>query len=298
VRLVRFDGDRIGAILGDLTDFAGVQPGAWPPIGMVSFIARYCDDIQAIETAAMDAPRRPLGAVRLECPVDWPNKLIAYPANYDAHTAEHRRSQHGLISTYTAAGQGFFLKANSSLSGPSDPIILPPVPDRKVHHECELAIIIDRGGRSISRDDALSHIFGYSCLVDVVIRGKEERVMRKSFDTFCPLGPWIVTADEIADPTSLELELTVNGEVRQRTNTRDLKVDIPGMIEMASSVMTLYPGDIIATGTPEGVGPIRVGDRLVSDVAGIGKLELDIVAGHEGNHSVWDKTSKHASQPL
>src|SRR4029079_10549899 len=156
----------------------------------------------------------------------------------------------GLISTFAANDQGFFLKANSSLSGPADPIVLPPLRNRETHHECELAIIIGKGGRDIPLQSALDHIFGYSCLLDLVVRGKEERVMRKSFDTFCPLGPWIVTADEIADPFDIGLELRVNGELRQKANTRDLIVDIPNMITMASSTMTLFPGDIIATGAP------------------------------------------------
>ena len=113
--------------------------------------------------------------------------------------------------------------------------------------------------------------------------------MRKSFDTFCPLGPWILTADEMPDPANIELELRVNGELRQKANTRNLIVDIPEMINMASSTMTLYPGDIIATGTPSGVGPIAAGDKLVSSVAGVGELVLDVVQGDHGHHAIWDK---------
>ena len=113
--------------------------------------------------------------------------------------------------------------------------------------------------------------------------------MRKSFDTFCPLGPWIVTADEIPDPAAIDLELRVNGELRQKASTRDLIVDIPEMINMASSTMTLYPGDVIATGTPSGVGPIAAGDRLVSAIKGVGELVLDVVQGEHGHHVIWDK---------
>jgi 2-keto-4-pentenoate hydratase/2-oxohepta-3-ene-1,7-dioic acid hydratase in catechol pathway len=103
----------------------------------------------------------------------------------------------GLISKFDASGQGFFLKANSSLGGPNDPIVLPALIDREIHHECELAIIIGKGGRSISPERALDHVFGYSCLVDVVVRGTEEWVMHKSFDSFCPMGPYLTTADEV-----------------------------------------------------------------------------------------------------
>src|SRR5258708_30792806 len=189
------------------------------------------------------AERISLSKAQLNCPVAWPNKVIAYPANYHAHIGEMKTGT-GLISKFDASGQGFFLKANSSLSGPTDPIVLPALPDREIHHECELAIIIGKGGRSISRERAHEDIFGYSCLIDVVVRGKEERVMRKSFDSFFPMSPYLVTADEVPNYDDIDLELSVNGELRQKANTRDLIVGVPEMIAMASSVMTLFPGDI------------------------------------------------------
>ncbi len=193
----------------------------------------------------------PLGTVRLLTPVPWPNKVVAYPVNYHEHGVE-------MGSSYRANNQGFFLKPPSALSGPADPIVLPVNAGRRIDHECELAVIIGKQGRDIPRAAWREHVFGYSCLIDAVIRGKEERVTRKGFDTFCPVGPWIVTEDEIGDAVhSLQGRLWVNGELRQDANTRDLVLDIPGMIEMASSVMTLYPGDIIATGTPAGVGPMQ-----------------------------------------
>ena len=131
-------------------------------------------------------------------------------------------------------------------------------------------------------------MFGYSCLIDAVIRGKEERVARKAFDTFCPVGPWIVTEDEIGDAAhNLQGRLWVNGEIRQVANTRDLVLDIPGMIEMASSVMTLYPGDIIASGTPSGVGPMRPGDKVKIEFERIGSMELDVIQGTTGRYSIF-----------
>ena len=130
--------------------------------------------------------------------------------------------------------------------------MLPVVPGREVHDESELAIVVGRGGRDIPRERWADHVFGYACLLDMVVRGREERVFRKAFDTFCPVGPWITTADEVGDPTDIGMRLWVNDELRQDANTRDLVLDIPGMIEMASAVMTLHPGDIIATGTPAG----------------------------------------------
>ena len=293
MKLVRFNGGRVGLVEGaqvvDLTQREGIDPSAWPPVSMVQVIARYANAPQRLAVNLEGLPRLALANVRLECPVDWPNKVIAFPANYHAHIEEQKRSKTGLISTFAANGQGFFLKSNSSLSGPSDPIVLPPLKGRETHHECELAIVIGKGGRDIPLAKALDHIFGYSCLLDMVVRGKEERVMRKSFDTFCPLGPWIVSADEVRDPANIDLELRVNGELRQKANTRDLLVDIPEMINMASSTMTLFPGDIIATGTPSGVGPIVAGDRIVSTIKGVGELSLDVIQGDHGHHQIWDK---------
>ena len=271
----------------DVTDIGAVPPGTWPPIGMVRFIADFpslATKLAGLETA----PRRPLAAVRLECPIQWPNKVIAYPANYHAHIEEMKAGT-GLISAFKADGQGFFLKANSSLSGPADPIVLPNIPNRQIHHECELAIIIGEGGRAITRQDALRHVFGYSCLLDIVVRGKEERVMRKSYDTFCPLGPWIVTRDEVPKFNDIAMDLHVNGALRQHANTRDLIVDIPEMVRMASSVMTLYPGDIIATGTPAGVGPLKGGDKVTITISNVGAMSLDVVQSDGGNHELWDK---------
>ncbi|MEA2987213.1 MAG: hypothetical protein QOD94_3467, partial [Alphaproteobacteria bacterium] len=123
-----------------------------------------------------------------------------------------------------------------------------------------------------------------ACLMDMTVRGEQERVMRKSFDTFCPIGPYIVTADEISDPANLDLQLTVNGVVKQKANTSDLILDIPNMIAMASSVMTLYPGDIIATGTPAGVGPLAAGDEVTISIAQVGSMTLPVVQGELGDN--------------
>lgn len=291
MKLISYNSGHIGIQTGDshfvdITDIVGQRPEAWPPVGMIDLIARFENVQDAIGNRVQSGIPQPMNGVRLDCPIGWPNKVIAFPANYHAHIDEMKD---GLISTFKASGQGFFLKANSSLSGPADPIVLPPIPGREIHHEAELAIIIGKGGRQISRKDALSHIFGYACLLDIVVRGKEERVMRKSFDSFCPLGPYIITADEVGDQSALDLQLTVNGAMRQQANTRDLIVDVPAMIEMASAVMTLYPGDVIATGTPAGVAPIVDGDRLEISIQSVGSMTVDVIAGTRGNHSVWDK---------
>ena len=271
MKVLRFNGGRIGISDGeqvtDVTDLVEDPAFPWPPVGMLRLIRDFSRIVTQVEGAHRE--RLPLGAVRLDAPIVWPHKLLAMPVNYAAHGAEMK-------STNRADINGFFLKSNGSISGPNDPIVLPDLPGRDIHHECELGIVIGRGGRNISRADAFDAIFGYTCLVDVVVRGKEERVMRKSYDTFCPLGPWIVTSDEIERPQELGMKLWINDELRQDANTRDLIVDIPGMIELISRVTTLEPGDVIATGTPAGVGPIRPGDRLRIAIDGIGEMTVPV----------------------
>jgi 2-keto-4-pentenoate hydratase/2-oxohepta-3-ene-1,7-dioic acid hydratase in catechol pathway len=242
-------------------------------------------EYRSILIRAMTGSGVSLTSVKLLTPVPWPNKIVAYPVNYHEHGVE-------MGSSYRANNQGFFLKPPSSLSGPAEPIVLPVNSGRRIDHECELAVIIGKQGRDIARDNWRQHVFGYSCLIDAVIRGKEERVTRKGFDTFCPVGPWIVTEDEVGDAAhSLQGRLWVNGELRQDANTRDLVLDIPGMIELASSVMTLYPGDIIATGTPAGVGPMRHGDKVRIEFARIGAMELDVIQGTTGLRSIFTQPS-------
>mgnify|MGYP003574893994 FL=1 len=291
MKLASFDGGKIGLVEGEriieLPEWSQ-DAASWPPVGMVQLIAACVDDPGLLAGAVRGGAERRLSEVRLEAPIQWPNKLIAFPANYHEHVEEMKRGT-GLISPFKADGQGFFLKANSSLSGPNDPIVLPDLPERQIHHECEIAIIIGRGGRWIARENALDHIFGYCALIDMVVRGREERVMRKSFDSFCPLGPYITTRDEVPDPSNMRMYLNVNGQRRQTASTADLIVGIPQMIEMASSVMTLFPGDIIATGTPQGVGPVSGGDVVEIVVEGVGAMTLNVVQGGGATNGVWKK---------
>lgn len=287
MKIVSFNGNRIGLVeegrVIDVTEVAGFNPASWPPVGIVQTIARWEELRPAIE-ARRGEVGIPLIDARLEAPVQWPNKLIAFPANYHDHIKEMKEN---VISKANAKGQGFFLKANSSISGPADPVVLPPIEGREIHHECELAIIIGKRGRGVSRQEARGMIFGFSCLLDMVVRGQEERVMRKSYDSFCPIGPWIVTPDEVPDMDNLEMRLWVNGEERQRACTRDLIVGIPEMIAMASAVCTLEPGDIIATGTPAGVGPVKDGDTLSIEIDHVGRMDLKVKTGTIGAHDVW-----------
>ena len=286
MKIARFDEGRIGLVEGDViidvTEAAGIDPTSWPPVGPLRLIADFASLRPAIMAAAASGARKPLSQVKLLTPVPWPNKVVAYPVNYHAHG-------HEMQANYRATQQGFFLKPPSSLSGAGEPVILPEVPGREVHHECELAIIIGKQARNVKRDDWRDYVFGYSCLLDMVVRGREERVTRKAYDTFCPVGPWITTADEVANPEALQAKLWVNDELRQSANTRDLVLDIPGMIETASAVMTLYPGDIIATGTPEGVAAVVPGDRIRIAIEDVGEMTVDVVQGKGGYTEVFEK---------
>lgn len=286
MKFVRFNGGHIGISDGrkvvDVTALCGASPDEWPPVGINRLIKNYPSLTASLLLELQTKDGVPLETVRLETPIPWPNKLLAYPVNYRDHATE-------MASRGMANIQGFFLKANSSLSGPADAIELPALPGREVHHECEIALVIGKEGRQIPVEDALDHLFGYSCLIDVTIRGKEERVMRKSYDTFTPVGPWIVTADEIPDPFNINMRLWVNDELRQQANTKDLIVNIPQMISIASSAATLYPGDLIAAGTPAGVGPIRAGDIVTIEVEHIGRMNIPVVAGTRGANIVFEK---------
>jgi 2-keto-4-pentenoate hydratase/2-oxohepta-3-ene-1,7-dioic acid hydratase in catechol pathway len=284
MRLARFDGGRLGVVIGeeiaDITAVCGGDLQQWPDMNMVRVIRDFDSLRGKIEAALPDLPRVPLTQVRLETPVPWPNKIIAYPVNYHAHGRE-------MQAQYRATNQGFFLKPNSALSGPADPVVLPNVPGREVHHESELGIIIGKECRGVSRENWKDVVFGYTCLLDMVVRGREERVFRKAYDSFCPVGPWITTPDEISDPAALDMKLWVGDELRQSANTRDLVLDIPGMVATASAVMTLYPGDIIATGTPEGVGPVVDGDRIRIVIDQVGEMNVDVVQGEQGMTEVF-----------
>lgn len=289
MKIARFGEGQVGVVVGDeivdVTSVVGVAPGEWPPVGPNRLIRDFAQHVDALTQAAAEGPRIPLAEVDLLTPVPWASKVIAYPVNYHDHGRE-------MQAGYRADVQGFFLKPSSSLSGASEPVVLPVVPGREVHHESELGIVIGKGGRDIPRDEWAEHVFGYACLLDMVVRGREERVFRKAFDSFCPVGPWIATADEVGDPTDLDIRLWVvhpdgSEELRQHANTRDLVLDIPGMVAMASAVMTLEPGDIIATGTPAGVGPVEDGDRVRIRIERVGEMTVDVVQGTSGRTEVF-----------
>ena len=228
-----------------------------------------------LDAALVDAPRIPLDQVSLESPVANPGKLIAAPVNYQAHLDEAIADE----ATFSRAHvrriheTGLFLKATSSLVGASADIVI-GFPGRRTDHEIELAVVIGKAAKKVRADEALDYVAGYCIGLDITIRGPEERSLRKSLDTYSVLGPWLVTSDELGDATDVDLALDVNDEPRQRANTRDLIMTTRELIEFASSFYTLEPGDVLFTGTPQGVGPILPGDTVSASISKIGNIRM------------------------
>jgi 2-keto-4-pentenoate hydratase/2-oxohepta-3-ene-1,7-dioic acid hydratase in catechol pathway len=240
--------------------------------------------------AAGDAPPRPSGAslplsaVELEAPLPVPRRnLFCVGRNYREHAAELA----GTVFRADASKDGewpiVFTKVPECVIGPGAPIRLPRGVSERIDYEAELAVVIGTGGRDIRASRAMSHVWGYTIVNDVTARDVQMRHSQwdlgKSFDTFCPMGPWLVSADEV-DGTDLEVVCRVNGEVRQQARTSQLIFDIPTLIETCSRGITLYPGDVIATGTPAGVGMgmdpprwLRAGDVVRIEIEGLGVLE-------------------------
>jgi 2-keto-4-pentenoate hydratase/2-oxohepta-3-ene-1,7-dioic acid hydratase in catechol pathway len=281
MKLVVYDRGHVGVLrqsdLVDVSDLVGASE-EWPPTFFLRMIDGFDRLRPLLEEAVRTRPAVPLDRVRLEAPVVFPTKIVAAPANYRKHIDEAVRQPEAFkragpsIETY-----GVFLKAPSSIIGPTDSIAL-PFPDRRTDHEVELGVVIGRKARDVKQAEALRYVFGYTGLIDVSVRGEEERTTRKSFDTFTPVGPVLVTADEIPDPGHLRLQLWVNGVQRQDGSTRDMIWNVAKLIEYASHVMTLYPGDLIATGTPEGVGPLSPGDEVTIDVELVGRMTLQVAS--------------------
>ena len=218
--------------------------------------------------------RYPLAEVRLLAPV-LPSKVVAVGRNYAGHVREMRK-----LSGPPELPQEpvLFLKPSTSVTGPGDRIAYPVKLTDRVDYEGELAVIIGRLCRDVPKERAEDVIFGYTCANDVTARDLQLRdgqwTRAKGFDTFCPLGPWMETG---TDPSDLGITTTVNGEVRQHARTRELLWDVPSLIEYVSAVMTLLPGDVLLTGTPEGVGPLADGDEVAVTIESIGTLTNKVV---------------------
>jgi 2-keto-4-pentenoate hydratase/2-oxohepta-3-ene-1,7-dioic acid hydratase in catechol pathway len=284
MKLASFDNFRIGVVQGDdLFDVTGVVPAAFdglPAQRMNWLIANWSQAKGALEAARAAAKPVKVSSVRLLPPNPAPAHVFAAPANYQKHIGE-LGDRVVTKKGRSAREQGFFLKAPGSLVGAGGTIGLPKGSSRRFDHESELAVIIGKAGRDIPRAQAMEYVFGYSCLVDATMRiepgvAEEERSMRKSFEGFTPLGPYLVTADEVKDPGNLANRLWVNGELKQEANTREMIVGIAELIELVSSVLPLTAGDVIATGTPEGVGPFGNGDTVRICIDQVGDMTLHV----------------------
>ena len=276
MRLVSYDDYRIGVLTDDdsvvdVTPLLPELPDELKPMRMLLLIERWDALRPEAERLAAASGGAPLDSVRLLAPVPAPRKVYAQPVNYKAHHDEMQNSPWSGTAPQVASDQGMFLKASSAVSGPNDPILL-PYADRVIHHESELVMVIGKGGSAIPVDEALDHVFGYTCGLDMTVRGPEDRSKRKSFDTFAPIGSCIVTADEVSDPQDLEINLWVNEELRQHAFTKDMIVDCKNQIANMSWVARMEPGDLVFTGTPEGVGPVAPGDLVTINISDVGEL--------------------------
>jgi 2-keto-4-pentenoate hydratase/2-oxohepta-3-ene-1,7-dioic acid hydratase in catechol pathway len=287
LRLCRFGEDRLGlaerSCIRDVTAALDALSCRYRyPVPRHDVLIANLEPIMArIREIAPSAPVVPSAGLKLLSPVANPGKIVAAPVNYRRHLEEVRQNPelHQGNPTHTASIQsiGLFLKATSSLVGPGEGIALRKL-DRRNDHEVELAFVIGKEARDVPASEALKYVAGYAIGLDITIRGGEDRSFRKSPDSYTVLGPWLVTVDELPDPGALDLSISVNGETRQSSNTRHMILGVPELIESASSFYTLHPGDIVITGTPEGVSPIAPGDVISARIEGIGAMEVKVRA--------------------
>lgn len=268
MRLVRYD-DGAGSRIG-IEDERGVSP------------TRFADVVELVLSG--DTPEsagEPVQPDRILAPVRRPGKIFGSGVNFRSHLEENP-------SGVLPEQPGFFSKLPSSVVGPGDPIVI-PAPERQVDYEVELAIVVGRAARAVPAARALEHVLGYTIVHDVSARDLQfagDMVLGKGLDTFCPMGPAIVTVDELGDASELELATYVNGERMQHGSTSQWLFGVATLVEFLSAHVTLEPGDVITTGTPAGVGTfreppvyLRPGDEVSVEVEGIGRLTNPVTAG-------------------
>ena len=283
MKICRFNDDRLGVVDGehviDVTGALEVIPqSGWPaPIGdtLIANLDAVCAKASAL---AARGKKHTLSSVVLKSPVANPNKVIGAPVNYYAHQDEAIKDEGVSFGREikTIDHYGLFLK-NPVLVGAGEGVDL-HFTDRRNDHEVEVSLIIGKTAKNVSYENALDYVAAYSIGLDMTVRGTEERSLRKAIDSYSVLGPWLVTADEIADPDNLDFSIHVGDEERQNSNTNKLIFDCRKLIEYGSSFYTLHPGDVIMTGTPEGVGPVEPGDVMHCYCEGIGSMDVDVRA--------------------
>jgi 2-keto-4-pentenoate hydratase/2-oxohepta-3-ene-1,7-dioic acid hydratase in catechol pathway len=282
MKICRFDDNRLGLVsedgIRDVSAALSRLPQASYPFPKHDALVAHLDQLKPeIEKAAKAAKPVPVEKVKLLSPVANPGKLIAAPVNYTKHLQEalaDKGIHHGnLIGEIHKVGM--FLKATSALVGPGEGVKLVHT-DRRNDHEVELAVVIGKKAKQVSKEQAMEHVAGYCIGLDMTIRGPEERSLRKSADSYCVLGPWLVTRDEIADPGQLGVKISVNGSVKQDAHTSDLILSVAELIAWGSTFYTLHPGDVILTGTPQGVGPVKPGDTMLAEIERIGAMRVQV----------------------
>lgn len=275
MKLVLYNEGRPGVLTarGVVDASAVVAPYAprTPHESMVAIISNWDAVKGALAALAESGAATPTASVRLLAPLPEPRKIMCMGANYKEN------------GTRPVSPMWGFLKNPEGVIGPGDTLVLPKFDANVFHHEPELVVVIGKQGKDIAQADAMPYVFGYTCGVDGSARegttgsnGGGTR-LGKSFDTFAPLGPCIVTADEIADPHKLNVRLSVDGELRGAYNTDDMAHPIPECIEFYSMFMTIKPGDLLFTGTNhQGLGAMQDGDHLEMEIEGIGALDIHV----------------------
>lgn len=283
MKLCRYAPDRLGVIRGDsVHDVSAIAEklprSSWPyPYGD-QLIANLGSLRAEIEKLADKAKPRALAEVELLCPVANPGKVVVAGTNYEDHIAEAAKDQtlsHGRNVNRSLEEKGVFLKATSSIVGPSQGVAQ-RFPDRRNDHEVELCAVIGKAGTRIARARALEHVVGYMVGLDMTVRGTEHPSLRKSIDSYTVFGPCLATADEVGDPQALELKLWLNGEQKQSSSTRYMISTVARLIEYASQFYTLHPGDVLMTGTPAGVAPVKAGDMIEAEIERIGRMRVPV----------------------
>ncbi len=274
MRFVRYNDGRLGLLTADgdgvidLTDRLDLSTDD----PLVEYI-RGGHDANRFTDVPPDHDR---GAVHVDSPVARPGKVIAAPLNYQQHIEEALADRDiDVDEWFSIKDKGYFLKAPSSVVGPDHGVEL-PFSDRRVDHEVELAFVIGTPGKDIAAADAWDHVFGYTVLLDISVRGEQDRSNRKSYDTFTVIGPCVTTPDEVGDPQDLDLTLDLNGERRQDANTSDMVYTCADVIQYASIGTTLEVGDVITTGTPAGVSELADGDRIEAAIENVGSMEVAV----------------------
>jgi 2-keto-4-pentenoate hydratase/2-oxohepta-3-ene-1,7-dioic acid hydratase in catechol pathway len=292
MKLCRFGGGRYGdvreGVVYDVTRTVEAVVGSARLERGDAAIA-HLDAIRERIAAEPGSPAGPAAETAFLAPVVNPTKIVAAPVNYEAHIVESEADP-GITYNHAVARidkAGLFLKAASSLVGPGEGVAV-RFPDRRTDHEIELGLVIGRTCSDVPEARALDVVAGYAIALDMSVRGTEDRSFRKSIDSYSVLGPWLVTPDEMPDPDDVGFALRVNGVVRQHSNTRRLILNVRTLIAWASRWYTLYPGDVLMTGTPEGVGPVGPGDVMDCEMDHVGSMRVAVRAAAEyaaGSHA-------------